>query len=102
MRACRKCGEEVVIGDWPFCPHGSTLSRNALVHARERAVVFHNPATGEYRYPGRNDVPMGPRLEKLGYERKELGSLAALQRHERETGARPEIAHYDTGSGNYD
>lgn len=96
---CEKCGEEVGIGDWFMCPHEPVLSHDAEVHAKERTVLWQHPGTGEYRYPGRNDVPMGPRLEKLGYQRKEFGSLAALQQHERETGARNEAVHFDAGSG---
>ena len=24
MTKCDKCGDEYSVGDWPFCPHGST------------------------------------------------------------------------------
>lgn len=23
MTTCEKCGEEVQVGDWPYCPHGA-------------------------------------------------------------------------------
>ena len=27
---CDSCGQELAIGEWPFCPHGSTQSRKGF------------------------------------------------------------------------
>ena len=26
MTTCDKCGQEILIGEWPFCPHGSNVT----------------------------------------------------------------------------
>jgi hypothetical protein len=36
---CEKCGIEIPIGDWPFCPHGAAIP---AVHGDEIDYVDHN------------------------------------------------------------
>ena len=71
----------------------------AAVHPNERAVLFHNPQTGEVRYPGRNDHPMPAQYKQQGYERMELPSLRAIEQFEKQHKVRSEIAWFDRGTG---
>jgi len=102
---CPKCGTVMEFGMWPFCdsPGGHGAPRgfvhNASVHESERAVVWRNPQTGEVRYPGRNDAPIPERYQSQGFQRHELGSLAAIHQFEKQQNVRSEIAWYDRGSG---
>ena len=77
---CSKCGQAMQVADWPFCPHGSTLKRNAMIASP--TVVFQNKK-GEYRLPGR-DTDKPPR----GYKKVSLSSQRARDRFEKEFGAR--------------
>jgi len=96
---CQTCRLPLAVGDWPFCPHGSTHGRAAAVDAAERCVVWENPHTGEVRYPGRNDVPIPERYARQGFERREMPTLSSLRRFENERGVVNEAAHWDRGSG---
>ena len=96
---CSSCGRVVYIGDWPFCPHGTIRQFSHSVHPSQRAVVYENPKTGQVVYPPRNDQPIPERYRKQGYVRRELGSLRALEKFEKEKGVGSEIAHFDRGSG---
>ncbi len=92
------CGLYLEVGDWPWCPHESTRKVPYQVHPNERVVVFENPATGEIRYPGRNDVPVPERYAKQGFVRKELPTLRAVEQFEREHGVRNDKMHYNEGN----
>ncbi len=95
---CPECGFYLNIGDWPWCPHEEIHPSHHTVHSSERAVVFENPATGEVRYPGRNDAPIPERYKKEGFVRKEFPTLASLERFERSHGVRNDKAHYNEGN----
>lgn len=98
--SCDECGEVLIPGDWPWCPHGRTLRTHHSIHVRERTVVFRHPETGHVVYPGRNDVPIPTRYVDQGYQRHELGSLRTLQKFEKENNVSSEVANYDQNSGN--
>ncbi len=74
-------------------------TRSASVHEKERAVVWQHPATGEVRYPGRNDVPMPALYQKQGFERREFTSIQQLDSFSKQRGLVNEAAHFDRGSG---
>ena len=51
MSTCSKCGAEVMIGDWPFCPHGATFHGNA--QRFDPIVVWQSNSDSEkYSFPG--------------------------------------------------
>jgi len=95
---CPDCGEYLSVGDWPWCPHGSTRPSHHSVHANERSVVWEHPGTGEIRYPGRNDAPMPARYQKEGFVRKEFTSLRSLERFECSHNVLNDKAHYNPGN----
>lgn len=79
---CSACGTDLQIGQWPFCrgnsadhgsPHGNLSPLG--VHESEAIMVWQNPATGEVRYPDRNDRPMPERYRQQGFERRTLKTL---------------------------
>lgn len=103
---CPSCGHDPVIGEWPFdCKgFGHKLSRafssGTPVSSNERAVVYRNPETGEYRVPGRSDRPIHPKYQAAGFtERVELGSGPEVRKFEKATGMVHEASNYDSGSG---
>lgn len=60
MATCKSCGAEVVIGDWPFCPHG--LVRGASARRFDEIVVWQsNDDPDKYSFPGESgeSVPDG-------------------------------------------
>lgn len=65
-------------------------------HAKERAVVWRHPQTGEVAYPGRNDIPMPVHYQARGFERHELPTLRDLDRFQSRQGVVNEKAHYDS------
>lgn len=75
---CNKCGVALVIGDYPFCPHGSIYNKDA--QTASATVVFRNKE-GEHRFPGR-DTDRPPR----GFERIELRTQRQRDAFEREVG----------------
>ncbi len=91
------------MGGWPFCPdHGIPRGRQCgTAHTSERAVVWEGPG-GVISYPPRNDVDMPDRLKRLGYQRKELPNLRAIEKLEKEQNVRSEIAWHDQGTGSAD
>lgn len=98
---CDSCGKDLVIGEWPFCPHGmphAALDPNT--HTSERIVVFESALEGRVQYPGRNDTQVPIRLLKRGYTRRELNvrELAAFEKKHRVMNER---RHFD-GHGKYD
>lgn len=100
MSNCVSCGEVLVTGDWPFCPHGRPHGglRIASIHTSERTTVYRNPRTGEIRYPARNDQPIHPKFARQGYERVELSSAQSIREFEKSTGRVHERSHCDPGS----
>ena len=76
---CSKCGEKLVKGDWPYCPHGNARGRDAQVATP--TVVFKNK-NGKYKFPGRSNAPT-----PKGYQRIELNTQRARDKFEREFGA---------------
>ncbi len=88
----------MAIGEWPFCPHGFVQKQPASVHARERAVVYENPLTGQVRYPGRADVPMPARYAAMGYQKREFVSAHELSRFEKEKGVANESLNCHSGN----
>ena len=65
MSVCSECGEEIPIGGWPFCPHGSVYPEYA--QAFRPLVVDRDPVTGAVSYPGsaHDAVPEGYVRETL-------------------------------------
>ena len=60
MAICKACGAEVVIGDWPFCPHGLVGEANA--RRFDDIVVWQSNADPDkYSFPGQANerVPEG-------------------------------------------
>lgn len=110
---CEQCGEvfecfkTAELGATATC---STCEREAqrvwmgkqhatAFHKTETTVVWRNPQTGKIEYPGRNDIPVPPRLAAMGFERHELRSLKEVERFEKHNGVRNERAWFDKGSG---
>jgi hypothetical protein len=98
---CDHCGKELVIGDFPFCPHGIPHGGIGIqaIHSSERSVIYRNPRTGEHRTPARADQPVPEVYAKQGYVREELSTPAAIKRFEKEAGVLHERTHYNPGSG---
>jgi|ERR1700723_793081 len=81
-RKCCKCG-------------ASKVQRNAQVGASERAVVYHNPLTGEHKTPARADAPMPQAYSNQGFERREIMNMSA---YEKETGTVHEATNFNNGN----
>jgi len=96
---CADCGNRLTVGVWPFCPHEPVHAHDALVHSRERTVVYRNPLTGAIRYPGRADAPMPQRYADQGYIVHEFSSAHELSRFERENQVCNERLNYNSGNG---
>ena len=85
MNICPQCGEELEVGDWPFCGspggHGSVYSRDAL--AFEPAVVWQSISDSErYSFPGSSTEPC-----PAGYRPIALDSIRKADRFTREFNA---------------
>lgn len=48
---CSDCGDELEIGDYPFCPHGSIYGNNA---ARFDPILVYEMPDGQHFFPGSN------------------------------------------------
>lgn len=94
---CLRCNQELKIGDWPYCPHGSVYQWHAQVHEKERARKFWHPQFG-WRTPGRSDQPMPERLRAQGFQEVDFPSIHSLERHSSETGSRAEVLDYNRNS----
>lgn len=73
MSLCSECGQEIPIGGWPFCPHGSIYPEYA--QAFEPLVVHVNPTTGHFSYPGSKYDPVPP-----GYVEQTLSTIDQVER----------------------
>jgi len=73
---CTACGQEIHFGDYPFCPHQSTIFRDA---GQFQPIIVHRKTLPDgqqvYSYPGSPDEPPSP-----GYEKISLNSLAEADR----------------------
>ena len=69
MANCKECGQEVFIGDWPWCPHGSVRGGNA---ARFDPIVVwqSNADPDKYSFPGQPNEPVPD-----GYHKVEITNL---------------------------
>lgn len=69
-------------------------------HSSEKVVIYQSALEGgKVQYPGRNDVPIPPRLRARGYERVEL-NVRDLAAFERKHGVANERRHFDrNGNG---
>lgn len=69
MSACDKCGAEVEIGDWPFCPHGSIYHGKA--QRFDPIVVWQSNTDSEkYSFPGQANEPV-----PAGYHAVEITNM---------------------------
>lgn len=59
---CKDCGQELEIGSWPYCPHGSTRGTFA---AGFDPVVIHRDAQGNFRYPAHVNAPIPEGFQKV-------------------------------------
>ena len=74
---CSKCGHEIEIGQYPFCPHGETNTRYA--QSFDPIVLHQDPTTGKYSVPMRTDDPVPD-----GYKNVVVDTLRAADRITRE------------------
>ena len=81
---CAGCGRTLEVGDWPFCPHGSTLGRFAQGFD---PVVIHRDAAGNIRYPASIHAPVPE-----GYQRVELRTVHEVRKFEAEVNQRERAA----------
>ena len=95
---CEKCGHEMKVGDWPFCPHGSHRQSHGIRESEATAVYRHR-GTGHTIIPGRNDVPLPKRYARQGYEKVFLKSPRDVRSLEREKGVISHELNYDKGTG---
>lgn len=64
MATCKECGKEVVIGDWPFCPHG--LVRGADSRPFQPIEVWQSNADPDkYSFPGEANEPVPDGYHKI-------------------------------------
>lgn len=74
MSNCQQCGEPIEIGDWPYCPHGSTVGRFAQGF---EPVIVHRDADGNVRLPANRNAPVPE-----GFERVELTNVNQVRQLE--------------------
>lgn len=94
VRPCPDCGAPMD-RRWDISRRPIGVAKNTTVHPRERAVVWHNPKTGQTAYPPQNDVPMPERYERQGYQRVEFDGLRKLDRFCRENKVSNEGVEFD-------
>lgn len=80
---CPDCNQPLQIGDWPYCPHGSTRPEWAQ---RFDPIVIHRSADGKYRFPMAADAPVPE-----GYQKVELTTRRQVEAIEREVNQRERI-----------
>ena len=96
---CSDCGKELMVGDYPFCPHLPFRQAPVNCHPSETCVLWQNPKTGETRWPGRNDRDMPALYKSAGFERVEHRSIHNLKAIEKTHGVHSEVLHFDRGTG---
>jgi ElaB/YqjD/DUF883 family membrane-anchored ribosome-binding protein len=79
---CVRCGHELQIGDYPFCPHGSIFTQFAQ---HFDPIVLHQAADGSYSFPASVDAPVRP-----GYRKVEVRTIQEADRVTREVNSREE------------
>lgn len=81
----------------PFCHQCGRKwqPRDASVHAREKAIVYEHPVTGERRVPPRSDCPMPMAYARQGFVRREIESMVSF---ERQTGLVHEPSNFARGN----
>ena len=78
---CSFCGAPLQIGEWPFCPHGFSREGDALRVAP--ILVYQNPATGQFWFPGSNNDPTDCPSVESGFSRRlEITSIREMERLE--------------------
>lgn len=85
---CFKCGNQLHVGDWPYCPHGSTMSTRA--QAFSPVVVFKDRKTGEYVFPGSATEKPPKNCEKI-----ELTNSYQVRKFESEVNSRESGKRYE-------
>jgi len=94
MVACSSCGHLLSIGDYPFCPHGSIYESDALRVAP--ILVYQNPTTGAFWFPGSNNDPTDAPSPSSGFSRRlEITSIREMERLEKSMNARLESERAD-------
>lgn len=89
MTTCSQCGHELQIGDYPFCPHESIYASPA--QRITPVLVYQNPKTGAFWFPGSNNDPSDHPTPESGFTRRqELTSIRDIERVERSMGRRLE------------
>src|SRR6202021_2116849 len=72
MNTCLSCGNELHVGDWPFCPHGPLREVNARRFS-EPILVFESPTPpGDASAPASNTDP-----PPAGYRPRVIDNLQA-------------------------
>lgn len=69
--------------------------RFAQVRSQDRAVIYHNPATGERRTPARADQPVPEIYARQGFERLEIESMVT---YEKQAGVVHEATNFYPGN----
>lgn len=95
---CPSCQHELVIGDFPFCPHGPYQGTLPAAEPKQRTVVYEQQGTGKIRYPGRADVPVPERYRQQGYVKREFETARALENFERKHEVVNDGLHYNNGN----
>lgn len=74
MVTCSECGQELEIGSWPYCPHGSIYEGNA--RRFDPIVVWaSNTDPEKFSFPGQANEPCPPE-----YHRVEITNLREADR----------------------
>jgi hypothetical protein len=76
---CVRCGHELRIGDFPWCPHESIYANSAQ---HFDPIVVHVSGDGQYRFPAATDAPV-----PSGYRKVEIRTIQEADRISREVNA---------------
>lgn len=61
---CSQCGMQICIGDWPYCPHGSTHRDNAQ-HFDPIVVWQSNTDSEKFSFPGQSNETCPPEYHRV-------------------------------------
>ena len=69
MTTCDKCGQEILIGEWPFCPHGGnvTFGEDSIDYIDEMIAeepVHFTSRLQRRRYMDKQGLDFRPKLER--------------------------------------